>query len=574
MRICSIHGLALALGALASAEARAASGTFTTLTYNVAGLPQGISSAPSDRQSATELMSCYVKDFDIVNVQEDFNYHAALYDTCDDHPYRTPTSGGAALGSGLNTLSRFPTMDFERVRWNACNGVDCLTPKGFTLARVRLSAGVYVDVYNLHAQAQTSDADLSARRDNVRQLVDFIESHSAGRAVIVMGDTNTRYTRAGDNIWELLRRGSSDAWVDLLRGGAVPVSGAADLTCGEPAYTSPSCEIVDKVFYRDNGYVGLKALTYVIRTDAQNGAGQELSDHRPVEVTWSWSTPSDRQMSDTWGGPHGDAFDDVYSLPSSPAAAALALRSGARLDHVEIALSNGSVLSHGGNGGTQSSLALAQDEYLSSVHLCQGKHNGTTRIFYAGFVTSAGRMLAGGSVTSNCATYSAPAGWQIVGFHGRSADEVDELGVVFAPRIAKPGPSPSFQLASQLSGQCLDITGIAMADGTNIEQWPCNGGDWQRWIYDDKSGLIRSQRDPRFCLDNSGSFADGASALLWTCSGNANQRFTFESSTGAIGMRTFPAQVLEVAGQSTAAGANVGTRTWWGGSNQRWRRLP
>jgi len=59
-------------------------------------LASGFSSAPSDRPAATRLISCYVSQFDIVNVQEDFNYHAALYDSCNDHPFRSPTSGGVA----------------------------------------------------------------------------------------------------------------------------------------------------------------------------------------------------------------------------------------------------------------------------------------------------------------------------------------------------------------------------------------------------------------------------------------------------------------------------------------------
>ncbi len=50
--------------------------------------------------------------YDIVNVQEDFNYHAALY-ADDHHPYRTATSGGAGFGDGLNTLSDHPFEDFR-----------------------------------------------------------------------------------------------------------------------------------------------------------------------------------------------------------------------------------------------------------------------------------------------------------------------------------------------------------------------------------------------------------------------------------------------------------------------------
>jgi hypothetical protein len=87
--------------------------------------------------------------------KQDFNYHAYIYET-DNHPYRTPTSGGAAIGSGLNTLSNFQFTNFVRTKWGTCSnaeGADCLTPKGFTSMRVRVDEGVYVDFYNLHADA-------------------------------------------------------------------------------------------------------------------------------------------------------------------------------------------------------------------------------------------------------------------------------------------------------------------------------------------------------------------------------------------------------------------------------------
>ena len=85
----------------------------------------------------------------------DFAYHADIYAT-DDHPYRTATSGTAGVGDGLNTLSNFDWIDFTREKWDTCSddsGDDCLTPKGFTFMRVIVSEGVYIDFYNLHADA-------------------------------------------------------------------------------------------------------------------------------------------------------------------------------------------------------------------------------------------------------------------------------------------------------------------------------------------------------------------------------------------------------------------------------------
>jgi hypothetical protein len=573
MKLKNLVRLTVLAAAVSGGAAHAAGGSFTTFTYNVAGLPEGISSAPSERQSATQLISCYVKQFSIVNVQEDFNYHAALYDSCDDHPYRSPTSGGAGVGSGLNTLSRFAYSDWERVSWDACNGVDCLTPKGFTLARTRLAEGVYVDVYNLHAQAQTADADLTARRKDLLQLLNFIETYSAGNAVLVMGDTNTRYTRSGDNAGEFLRRGFTDVWVDKVRAGSVPDAGAAALLC-EPAVTSANCEVVDKVFYRDNGFVGLQALSYFIPTDMQNALGQELSDHRGIKATWSYATAANRSLSDPVGGPHGTAFNDVYSLPANPAVSTLTLRTGSRVDQVEATLSSGDVFSHGGSGGTASSLTLGSTEYVSSATLCTGDYSGNTRVFYAKFATSAGRTLSGGTVTPQCSTYAAPVGWQIVGFHGRSGDELDKLGVVYAPQVAKPAAAGYVQFVNVNSNQCLGTANASMADGTSVAQWSCNGADWQKWRYDAVTGLIRNKQNPRYCLDNSGTFADGANVVIQHCTGSVDQRFNLDASSGAVTLRTYPTQALVVSNVSTAAGAKVQTWTWWGSNGQRWNLIP
>lgn len=561
-------GMLLGIASLVVNAALAADGIFSTLTYNIAGLPQILSSADGDRATATTLISCYVKNFDVVNVQEDFNYHAALYDSCDDHPFRSPTSGGAGIGSGLNSLSRFPYMDWSRVKWDACNGVDCLTPKGFTLARTRLAEGVYVDIYNLHAQAQTAAADLRVRRRNVLQLLDYIESNSAGNAVIVMGDTNTRYTRDGDNIREFLRHGFTDVWIGRLRNGVVPAAGMEALTC-DPTVSSADCEVVDKILVRDNGFVGLQAVDYHIGTDARDSYGVELSDHYPVVVNWRYATAGDRRLSDQIGGPHGRAFSDVSLLPFNPVVRELKIRTGKRVDRVETVLANGYAFAHGGAGGDEQTLTLATGEYLSSIQLCSGKRNGSTRVFFVRFHTSEGRGLMGGTATSDCVTYGAPDGWQIVAFHGRSADELDKLGVVYAPVTPiEPPIAMPVRIVNRGSGQCLDIDHAITADGIDVIPWSCHGGANQRWSYDETSGLIRSMQDPHYCLDHSGSYADGADIRIRTCSGSGNQRFRFEPATGKIALRSYPAQVIDI------SDGDVVTRSYRGDGAQSWRMVP
>ncbi|MGY4980762.1 jacalin-like lectin [Streptomyces sp. 900105755] len=428
------------LTATATPAAAAGSGTFSVLTYNVAGLPEGLSSAPTPRDTSTTEIGKRIAPYDIVNVQEDFNYHAYLYAT-DTHPYRTATSGGAGIGSGLNTVSDYAWDgdDFERVGWNSCqiDSGDCLTPKGFTFMRERLAEGVYVDFYNLHTNAGTNDGDEASRADNLSQLTSFISTHSAGNAVVVMGDTNTRYTRTADTIAEFASaNGLTDAWVQLIRGGSAPAKGSDALVCDQSGATVPNtCEVVDKVLYRSSKLVNLKATSYNNEhAKFLTSDGLMLSDHDPITVGFSWSENADFQLSDQFGGPHGDYYQDIDKVAAGARATSLSLRSGSRVDQVGIALADGTTLTHGGTGGTASSLTLGSSEYVTTAYLCEGKYNNTTRIFYAKFTTNLGRSLAGGTTTSDCVTRTAPSGWQIAGFHGRSGDELDKVGFIYTKR--------------------------------------------------------------------------------------------------------------------------------------------
>ncbi|MFE9622236.1 jacalin-like lectin [Streptomyces sp. NPDC006527] len=431
----TLAAAALALTGLAGTgappAAAATTGTFDVLTYNVAGLPEGLSSGSPETN--TPLISPRLGAYDIVNVQEDFNYHAALY-AGDDHPYRTATSGGVPFGDGLNTLSDVPFEDFERVKWNACTGTNCLTPKGFSLARVRLAEGAFLDLYNVHTNADATDDALAARRANIEQLSDFIQANSSGNAVIVMGDTNTRYTRAGDNIRTLAgENGLTDAWVQLVKGGTPPAQGADALLC--PTSAPPNdCEVVDKILYRGSELLSLTATRYDNAwASFLDAAGGNLSDHFPHTAAFSYTLNPSLRAGDFFGGPHGTAFNDADDLPAAPSPRTLTLRGGSRLDAVSLTHDGGTTLTHGGTGGTASSLTLATGEHLTSVKLTQGEKNGRTRLFSAAFTTDKGRTLSAGTATSDAKTFTAPSGWQIVGFTGRSGDEVDKLGVLYAP---------------------------------------------------------------------------------------------------------------------------------------------
>ncbi|KAI0466332.1 endonuclease/Exonuclease/phosphatase [Xylaria cf. heliscus] len=418
----------------------ATGGAFNVLSMNVAGLPAILNdnSVPGDKTTNSELIGSKFAEYgyDLIHTQEDFNYHAYVY-ASDTHLYRTATSGGVPFGSGLNSLSNYDWVDFTRVKWDECSDAsdfDCLTPKGFTFMRVKLADGVYVDAYNLHTDAGTKDDDLKARASNLQQVADYIDTWSTGNAVVVFGDTNSRYTRVADIVPSFVSQaGLTDAQVELILGGVAPTE---EILCSNPSTTN-ECETVDKIFYRGSPLLSLTATYWAYEsTKFLQPDGNILSDHNPITANFTWAAGASLRQSDFWGGSTGDWFSDVSALSakSAPKASVLTFRGASRLDSVAITLTDGTTFTHGGTGGSAATLTLGSGEAWVSAQLCQGQKSGSTRNFYIKATTSAGRTLEAGTATSDCANFEAPTGWAIVGFLGQDGDEMDQLAFVYAPQ--------------------------------------------------------------------------------------------------------------------------------------------
>lgn len=413
--------------------------TFTVLTYNVAGLPEPLSS--SKPATNTPLISPILNGYDIIAVQEDFAYHNQLIKSVT-HPYLTPTSGSVPGGDGMNFISKYPLYDYDRETWNKRSGVfdngsDQLTPKGFMYAQYQLEPGVYVDIYTLHTDAGDDASSYAARCDNMTQIANYIKTYSNGNAVIVMGDTNSRYTRKQDNFETTLMQqcGLRDPWIDIIRKGSVPADGDALMDASNK--NGPNYEVVDKVLYRSSKSVTLNALSYRIEdTKFVDSKGNQLSDHYPLTVQFQYTKQNNVSLSSGFGGKGGIAFNYLANLPDSMPTK-VSMRSASRVDGVSLTYGNGTVLSSGGTGGTESSMNLSKDEYLTQVTLCKGARNGNDRIFYAEFKTNKGNVLSGGQKTSDTTTLKAPSGWYIAGFFGRAESELDKLGVIYKPLQAK-----------------------------------------------------------------------------------------------------------------------------------------
>lgn len=269
------------------------SGEFLALSYNVAGLPEGLSG--SSPATNTPLISPLLNGYDLVLVQEDWQtpdpnpiaplrlYHELL-EAEALHPYRSdpaplplnrdPDRPGALVSDGLNRFSQFPFGVVIRQPWTGCdnNSGDCLALKGFSMARTEMAPGVCVDVYNVHGEAGNDEGDRALKDINTRDLVAFIKVFSADRAVIIGGDFNMR-----------LRRSHDAANLDFLKAEA-GVSNACE-TLG-----IIDEEAIDKFFFRSNGTVTLTPTSCRFEADVfVTGEGEPLSDHDAIAVGFSWS---------------------------------------------------------------------------------------------------------------------------------------------------------------------------------------------------------------------------------------------------------------------------------------------
>ena len=200
-------------------------GEISALTYNVAGLPFGLSKSDPDKN--TPLISPLLNPFDLVLIQEDFSYTTQL-SSAATHPFKSSPGppSGAILNDGLTLFSRLSFTNLARHKWTQCYGMldhgsDCLAAKGFSVADLELAPGLVVHVYNLHMDAGQDAQDHSAR---AAQLLAELATRSVGAAVIVGGDTNLKRSAAVDN------QGLLDKL--LSQGGLTDACQA--LGCGDP----------------------------------------------------------------------------------------------------------------------------------------------------------------------------------------------------------------------------------------------------------------------------------------------------------------------------------------------------
>lgn len=308
--------------------------TFKAACLNVDGLPKTLASVklnPDGKEGpGATAIGKKVKQmgYDFIGVSEDFNFHSELWNEAwnggvDDEngfAYNATTHRGkleatisAIAGIAVQRSPLFNTdglcLFYKQnhvtvsgetcVAWNkhygyTSDGADGLIDKGYRFYVVTLEDGTELDVYILHMDAETSEGDNAARKTQIIQLANAILASKNGRPIIIMGDTNCRYTRDPlktcliDAINADERFTIKDPWIECEKDGLYPALGSSSLMVGELGYQKG--EVVDKLFYINNteSAIRIKALSYLQDITFVNEQGEPLADHWPCVAEFEY----------------------------------------------------------------------------------------------------------------------------------------------------------------------------------------------------------------------------------------------------------------------------------------------
>ena len=299
-------------------------GTFTCATYNVDGLPNKISlvSINSDGPGASGTNSISAKiaqqNWDFVGFSEDFAYHSNLTSSLGSYQwgkYRGNISSSALYKTidtdGLEFAANKATCSWSEENITAftssagglTSGANTCIKKGFRHYPVTVAEGVVVDVIITHMNTYSSSGSshINAQHAQLKQIAQYINNLVAtnNRPVILMGDTNCRYTRHDFQtyFWSVLNSNLTyaDPWVEFQWNGVYPTYPSKSLMVSDATGTDPDLdiicadtqkgEVVDKVIYinSSNAPVQIKANSYL---RDMNFSG--LADHMPIVVEFAW----------------------------------------------------------------------------------------------------------------------------------------------------------------------------------------------------------------------------------------------------------------------------------------------
>lgn len=377
----------------------------TVASLNVDGMPKSISvygvytvnlnPDAKEETGATAIGNMLRKSgIDVVGVSEDFNYHKELWNAAwnngTDIHYNATTHRNKIDGSRVGILSDYlgkkPVADtdglclFYRidgagknivtpsdeafVQWNDYygyddSGADGLIKKGYRYYLVTLADGTQFDLYTMHMDANDSQGDCTARANQLIQLANAIKASKNGRPILIIGDTNCRYTRdqVKTNLIDAINADKRftirDPWIQFGRNNTYPALGTSSIMASSEGYLKG--EVVDKIWYINNTESGIrfKAETYAQDLSFVDETGSPLCDHKPCVVTFSYHD-------------YDPVIDDVAVVETSEEAVFLRNRA------------TGRYLMNGGWWGTHAVVGnYGKDMYIKS--LPNGKYKLTSK---------------------------------------------------------------------------------------------------------------------------------------------------------------------------------------------------
>ena len=309
----------------AEPETPAVKGTFTAATYNVDGLPKKISlvtiNGDGPGSDGTKNISKKIAsdNWDFVGFSEDFAYHTELTSALSGWTfgkYRGNISSKALTSTidtdGLGFAARNTTCSFSNetiVKFTSSSGgltsgANTCIKKGFRHYLMTLADGTQIDVIITHMNTYSSSGSghINAQHAQLKQIAQYVNGlKENNRPIIIMGDTNCRYTRHDFQtyFWSVLDSSYEvkDPWVEYQWNGVYPTYGGKSLmvsdATGTDSKTDIICEntqkgeVVDKIIYINNpsSPVQIKANGYLRDYDGYSG----LADHMPIVVEFSYT---------------------------------------------------------------------------------------------------------------------------------------------------------------------------------------------------------------------------------------------------------------------------------------------
>lgn len=305
-------------------------GEFTAVALNVDGLPQKIFTyelnPDGPGSDGTKKISQYLasKGYDFIGCSEDFNYHGSLISSLqNDYSWgsegATLSVSGITLDmllngfrfdtDGLNLLWKISTTSANEkscIQWDSSQSGEGnqFVKKGYRHYEMT-NGGQTFDVFILHMDAGGEDY-ANSREGQWRQLAAAINNTSLSRPKLIIGDTNSRWTREDmkTNFMDQLNSNltASDVWVEFYRDGVYPTTDMGDLTNQSDPTNYTNYEIVDKIIYinpKGANTLQLVPQSFKIEQDYtydyvdHDGNTNSLGDHKPVVVTFKMFKPAD-----------------------------------------------------------------------------------------------------------------------------------------------------------------------------------------------------------------------------------------------------------------------------------------